>query len=104
MSDLEEEELRRRIRFIHFLHQTNPYPTGPGTARRRRQRRRRWRKRWQQILALADRVHSFPDPPVDSPLDLAVQQLQRLNIQELPDPPPADPVDPQENQCSSNSN
>nr|AGE07372.1 rev protein [Simian immunodeficiency virus] len=62
-----EEELRKRLRLIHLLHQTNPYPTGPGTANQRRQRRRRWRKRWQQLLALADRIYSFPDPPTDTP-------------------------------------
>nr|AGB52450.1 rev protein [Simian immunodeficiency virus] len=73
-----EEELRKRLRLIHLLHQTNPYPTGPGTANQRRQRRRRWRKRWQQLLALADRIYSFPDPPTDTPLDLAIQILQPI--------------------------
>nr|ASR81487.1 rev protein [Simian immunodeficiency virus] len=82
-----EEELRKRLRLIHLLHQTNPYPTGPGTANQRRQRRRRWRKRWQQLLALADRIYSFPDPPTDTPLDLAIQQLQNLAIESIPDPP-----------------
>ncbi|AFV26199.1 rev protein [Simian immunodeficiency virus] len=82
-----EEELRRRLRLIHFLHQTNPYPQGAGTANQRRRRRRRWRQRWQQILALADRIYSFPDPPIDSPLDLAVQQLQDLSLENIPDPP-----------------
>ncbi|AFV26145.1 rev protein [Simian immunodeficiency virus] len=83
----EEEELRRRLRLIHLLHQTNPYPKEPGTAHQRRRRRRRWRQRWLQILALADRIYSFPDPPVSSPLDLAVQQLQSLAIEDLPEPP-----------------
>nr|ANT87413.1 rev protein [Simian immunodeficiency virus] len=86
-----EEELRRRLRLIHFLHQTNPYPQGPGTANQRRRRRRRWRQRWQQILALADRIYSFPDPPADTPLDLAIQQLQGLAIKDLPDPPTSAP-------------
>ncbi|AFV26235.1 rev protein [Simian immunodeficiency virus] len=86
-----DEELRRRLRLIHFLHQTNPSPEGPGTANQRRRRRRRWRQRWQQILALADRIYSFPNPPADTPLDLAVQQLQRLAIEELPDPPTSAP-------------
>nr|AIG89146.1 Rev protein [Simian immunodeficiency virus] len=86
-----EEELRRRLRLIHFLHQTNPYPQGTGTANQRRRRRRRWRQRWQQILALADRIYSFPDPPVDSPLDLAVQQLQDLSLENIPDPPTSVP-------------
>nr|AGB53998.1 rev protein [Simian immunodeficiency virus] len=82
-----EEELRKRLRLIHLLHQINPYPTGPGTANQRRQRRRRWRKRWQQLLALADRIYSFPDPPTDTSLDLAIQQLQNLAIESIPDPP-----------------
>ncbi|AAB97135.1 rev protein [Simian immunodeficiency virus] len=86
-SHAEEEELRRRLRLIHLLHQTNPYPTGPSTANQRRNRRRRWRQRWQQFLALADRVYSFPDPPTDTPLDLAIQQLQNLAIESIPDPP-----------------
>nr|AGD81275.1 rev protein [Simian immunodeficiency virus] len=86
MSNRErEEELRKRLRLIHLLHQTNP--TGPGTANQRRQRRRRWRRRWQQLLALADRIYSFPDPPTDTPLDLAIQQLQNLDIESIPDPP-----------------
>nr|AAA18089.1 rev [Simian immunodeficiency virus] len=86
-----EEELRKRLRLIHFLHQTNPYPQGPGTANQRRRRRRRWRQRWQQILALADRIYSFPNPPADTPLDLAIQQLQGLAIEDLPDPPASAP-------------
>ncbi|AFV26181.1 rev protein [Simian immunodeficiency virus] len=86
-----EEELRRRLRLIHFLHQTNPYPDGPGTTNQRRRRRRRWKQRWQQILALADRIYSFPDPPVNTPLDLAIQQLQGLAIEELPNPPASTP-------------
>nr|AGH03317.1 rev protein [Simian immunodeficiency virus] len=86
-----EEELRKRLRLIHFLHQTNPYPQGPGTANQRRRRRRRWRQRWQQILALADRIYSFPNPPADTPLDLAIQQLQGLAIEDLPDPPTSAP-------------
>nr|AAA18051.1 rev [Simian immunodeficiency virus]AAA18081.1 rev [Simian immunodeficiency virus] len=86
-----EEELRKRLRLIHFLHQTNPYPQGPGTANQRRRRRRRWRQRWQQILALADRIYSFPNPPADTPLDLAIQQLQGLAIEELPDSPTSAP-------------
>ncbi|AFV26217.1 rev protein [Simian immunodeficiency virus] len=83
----EGEELRRRLRLIHLLHQTNPYPKEPGTAHQRRRRRRRWRQRWLQILALADRIYTFPAPPTDSPLDLAVQQLQSLAIEDLPEPP-----------------
>nr|QLK13612.1 rev protein [Simian immunodeficiency virus] len=83
-----EEELQKRLRLIHLLHQTtDSYPTGPGTANQRRQRRKRWRRRWQQLLALADRIYSFPDPPTDTPLDLAIQQLQNLAIESIPDPP-----------------
>ncbi|CAA88626.1 rev protein [Human immunodeficiency virus 2] len=83
----DEEGLQRKLRLIRLLHQTNPYPQGPGTARQRRNRRRRWRQRWRQILALADSIYTFPDPPADSPLDQTVQQLQGLTIQDLPDPP-----------------
>ncbi|AFV26296.1 rev protein [Simian immunodeficiency virus] len=83
----EEEELRKRLRLIHFLHQTNPYPQGPGTANQRRNRRRRWKQRWYQILALANRIYSFPDPPADTSFDLAIQQLQSLTIEDLPEPP-----------------
>nr|prf art gene [Simian immunodeficiency virus] len=97
-----EEELRRRLRLIHLLHQT-PYPTGSGSANQRRQKRRRWRQRWQQLLALADRIYSFPDPPTDTPLDLAIQQLQNLAIESIPDPPTNIPealCDPTENSRS----
>nr|ACY94765.1 rev protein [Simian immunodeficiency virus] len=86
-----EEELRKRLRLIHFLHQTNPYPQGPGTANQKRKKRKRWRQRWQQILALADKIYSFPNPPTDTPLDLAIQQLQGLAIEDLPDPPTSAP-------------
>ncbi|ACH73026.1 rev protein [Human immunodeficiency virus 2] len=82
-----EEGPERKLRLIRLLHQTNPYPQGPGTARQRRNRRRRWRQRWIQILALADSIYTFPDPPADSPVDQTIQQLQGLTIQELPDPP-----------------
>ncbi|AFV26163.1 rev protein [Simian immunodeficiency virus] len=90
-SSAGEEELRRRLRLIHFLHQTNPHPQGTGTANQRRRRRRRWRQRWQQILALADRIYSFPDPPADSPIDLAIQQLQDLSLENIPNPPTSVP-------------
>nr|ATU79239.1 rev protein [Human immunodeficiency virus 2] len=83
----DEEGLRRNLRLLHLLHQTNPYPQGLGTARQRRNRRRRWRQRWKQLLALADNIYTFPDPPADSPLDQTIQHLQELTIQELPDPP-----------------
>nr|AYA94971.1 rev protein [Human immunodeficiency virus 2] len=83
----DEGGLERKLRLIHLLQQTNPYPQGPGTANQRRNRRRRWRQRWRQILALADSILTFPDPPADSPLDHTVQQLQGLTIQDLPDPP-----------------
>ncbi|BAM76178.1 rev protein [Human immunodeficiency virus 2] len=81
------EELLRKLRLIRLLHQTNPYPQGLGTARQRRNRRRRWRQRWRQLVALADKIYSFPDPPADSPLDQAIRDLQELTIQDLPDPP-----------------
>ncbi|AAA43930.1 rev protein [Human immunodeficiency virus 2] len=81
------EELQERLRLIRLLHQTNPYPHGPGTASQRRNRRRRQRRRWLRLVALADKLYTFPDPPTDSPLDRAIQDLQRLTIHELPDPP-----------------
>nr|QLK12529.1 rev protein [Human immunodeficiency virus 2] len=87
----EEEGLQRKLRLIRLLHQTNPYPQGLGTASQRRNRRRRWRTRWRQLLALADRIFTFPDPPADPPLDQAIQHLQGLTIQDLPDPPTNSP-------------
>ncbi|AAB00760.1 rev protein [Human immunodeficiency virus 2] len=96
----DEEGLQRKLRLIRLLHQTNPYPQGPGTASQRRNRRRRWKQRWRQILALADSIYTFPDPPADSPLDRAIQHLQGLTIQDLPDPPTNLPESPE----STNSN
>nr|ATU79279.1 rev protein [Human immunodeficiency virus 2] len=83
----DEEGLQRKLRLIRLLHQTNPYPPALGTARQRRNRRRRWRQRWKQLVALADNIFTFPDPPADPPLDLAIRNLQELTIQDLPDPP-----------------
>ncbi|APJ01798.1 rev protein [Human immunodeficiency virus 2] len=83
----DEEEHLRKLRLIRLLHQTNPYPQGRGTASQRRNRRRRWRRRWRQLVALADSLHTFPDPPADSPLDRTIQHLQGLTIQDPPDPP-----------------
>nr|AAR98774.1 rev protein [Human immunodeficiency virus 2] len=87
----DEEELRRKLRLIHLLHQTDPYPQGLGTASQRRNRRRRWKQRWRQLVALADKIYTFPDPPADSPLDRTIQHLQELTIQDLPDPPTSFP-------------
>ncbi|AAA64581.1 viral transactivating protein [Human immunodeficiency virus 2] len=83
----DEEGLQRKQRLIRLLHQTNPYPQGLGTARQRRNRRRRRKQHWRQLVALANSIYTFPDPPADSPLDRAIQRLQGLTIQELPDPP-----------------
>ncbi|AAB47787.1 rev protein [Human immunodeficiency virus 2] len=83
----DEEELQRELRLIRLLHQTNPYPYRPGTAGQRRNRRRRRRRQWLRLLALADKLHTAPDPPADSSLDWAIQHLQGLTIRELPDPP-----------------
>nr|WNB16390.1 rev protein [Human immunodeficiency virus 2] len=91
----DEEGVRRKLDLIRLLHQTNPYPQGLGTAKQRRNRRRRWLRRWRQIVALADRIFTFPDPPTDSPLDRAVQHLQGLTIQDLPDPPTNLPESPE---------
>ncbi|APJ01773.1 rev protein [Human immunodeficiency virus 2] len=100
MSEAEDEGLRRRLRLIRLLHQTNPYPKELGTARQRRNRRRRWQQRWRQLVALADRIYTFPDPPANSPLDRAIQHLQGLTIQDLPDPP----TNPPESSESTDSN
>nr|ATU79179.1 rev protein [Human immunodeficiency virus 2] len=91
----DEEGLRRKLRLIHLLQQTNPYPHGPGTPSQRRNRRRRQRRRWRQLVALANKIYTFPDPPTDSPLDRAIQHLQGLTIQDLPDPPSSLPESPE---------
>nr|ATU79249.1 rev protein [Human immunodeficiency virus 2] len=91
----DEEGLRRNLRLLHLLHQTSPYPHGPGTASQRRNRRRRQRRRWRQLVALANKIYTFPDPPADSSLDRAIQHLQGLTIQDLPDPPSSLPESPE---------
>nr|P15830.2 RecName: Full=Protein Rev; AltName: Full=Regulator of expression of viral proteins [Human immunodeficiency virus type 2 (ISOLATE D205,7)] len=83
-----EGDLQKELRLLHLLHQTNPYPQGPGTASQRRNRRRRWKRRGLQILALADRIHSFSTAPAEEPLNLAIQRLQNLTVEDLPNPPP----------------
>ncbi|BAH97700.1 Rev [Human immunodeficiency virus 2] len=87
-----EKDLQKGLRLLHLLHQTNPYPQAPGTASQRRNRRRRWKRRGLQILALADRIRSFSDSPTEEPLDLAVQRLQELTIEDLPNPPTSTPT------------
>nr|Q74232.2 RecName: Full=Protein Rev; AltName: Full=Regulator of expression of viral proteins [HIV-2 B_EHO] len=87
-----ERDLQKGLRLLHLLHQTNPYPQGPGTASQRRNRRRRWKQRGLQILALADRIHPLPDSPTEGPLDLAIQRLQNLIIKDLPNPPTSTPT------------
>ncbi|APJ01815.1 rev protein [Human immunodeficiency virus 2] len=91
----DEEGVRRKLRLIHLLHQTNPHPYGPGSARQRRNRRRRWRQRQIQLVALANSILALPDPPADSPLDRTIQHLQGLSIQDLPDPPTNLPESPE---------
>nr|QLK13548.1 rev protein [Simian immunodeficiency virus] len=87
-SHKKKKKLQKRLRLIHLLHQTTDlHPAGPGTANQKRQKRRRWKRRWQQLLALADKIYSFPNPPTNTPLDLAIQQLQSLTIESIPDPP-----------------
>ncbi|BAM76160.1 rev protein [Human immunodeficiency virus 2] len=87
-----EKDLQKRLRLLHLLHQTNPYPQGSGTASQRRNRRRRWKRRGLQILALADRVHPLPNSPAEEPLDLAIRRLQNLAIEDLPNPPTSSPT------------
>ncbi|AAL31358.1 rev protein [Human immunodeficiency virus 2] len=87
-----EKDLQKGIRLLHLLHQTNPYPQGPGTASQRRNRRRRWKRRGLQILALADRIHPLPNSPAEEPLDLAIRRLQNLTVEDLPNPPTSSPT------------
>ncbi|ADK78267.1 rev protein [Simian immunodeficiency virus] len=84
----EDQEIRRRLRLINFLLQSNPYPQPGGTANQRRRRRRLWRRRWLQIAQLAERIFLLPDTPPDRDLiEGAVEQLQQLAISDLPEPP-----------------
>ncbi|ABV83031.1 rev protein [Human immunodeficiency virus 2] len=85
-------EREKELRLLHLLHQTNPYPHGPGTANQRRNRRRRWKRRGLQILALADRIRSFSAAPAEEPLNLAIQRLQNLTVEDLPNPPTNTPT------------
>ncbi|BAC79372.1 Rev protein [Human immunodeficiency virus 2] len=86
-----EKDLQKGLRLLRLLHQTT-YPQGPGTASQRRNRRRRWRRRGLQILALADQIHPLPDSPTEEPLNLAIQQLQKLTVEDLPTPPTSIPT------------
>ncbi|ADK78276.1 rev protein [Simian immunodeficiency virus] len=100
LGEEEDREIRRRLRLIHLLHLTNPYPQPQegGTASQRRRRRVQWRRRWLQIIQLAERIFLYPDPPPNSdPLSNAVEQLNQLTIAELPEPP----INPFTNPASS---
>nr|AMD34529.1 rev protein [Simian-Human immunodeficiency virus]AMD34538.1 rev protein [Simian-Human immunodeficiency virus] len=81
MSNRErEEELRKRLRLIHLLHQTNPPPKPKGTRQARRNRRRRWRQRQRQIRAISgwilDTLLGRPAEPVPPQLP----PLERLTL------------------------
>nr|AAK69679.1 rev protein [Simian immunodeficiency virus] len=83
-----DQEIRRRIRLIHLIHLSNPYPQSGGTANQRRRKRRQWRRRWTQILQLAERIFLYPDTPPDrDPLQEALSNLQQLTLSDLPEPP-----------------
>ncbi|AAM34567.1 rev protein [Simian immunodeficiency virus] len=85
----DEEDLRKKIRLINFLYLiTDPYPQHGGTANSRRKKRRRWRRRWQQVQQLAERILlDSTDPPVEQDLDAAIADLQKLQLNNLPEPP-----------------
>nr|AMD34542.1 rev protein [Simian-Human immunodeficiency virus] len=75
-----EEELRKRLRLIHLLHQTNPPPNPEGTRQARRNRRRRWRQRQRQIRAISGWIlDTFLGRPA-GPVPLQLPPLERLTL------------------------
>nr|AMD34306.1 rev protein [Simian-Human immunodeficiency virus] len=76
-----EEELRRRLRLIHLLHQTNSPPNPEGTRQARRNRRRRWRQRQRQIRAISGWILDiFLGRPAE-PVPLQLPPLERLTLE-----------------------
>nr|AMD34645.1 rev protein [Simian-Human immunodeficiency virus] len=73
-----EEELRRRLRLIHLLHQTNPPPNPEGTRQARRNRRRRWRQR--QIRAISGWILDTFLGRLAEPVPLQLPPLERLTL------------------------
>nr|ALS54389.1 rev protein [Simian immunodeficiency virus] len=79
---------RKLLRLLHWLNQTNPYPSVEGTARQRRRRRRRWRQIQDQIRHLAERIwNTREEQTLVQQIDQLVIDNQHLAIQSLPDPP-----------------
>nr|AMD34986.1 rev protein [Simian-Human immunodeficiency virus] len=75
-----EEELRKRLRLIYLLHQTNPSPNPEGTRQARRNRRRRWRQRQRQIRAISGWIlDTFLGRPAE-PVPLQLPPLERLTL------------------------
>nr|AMD34561.1 rev protein [Simian-Human immunodeficiency virus]AMD34655.1 rev protein [Simian-Human immunodeficiency virus] len=75
-----EEELRKRLRLIHLLHQTNPPPNPEGTRQARRNRRRRWRQRQRQIRAISGWILDIFLGRLAEPVPLQLPPLERLTL------------------------
>nr|AMD34566.1 rev protein [Simian-Human immunodeficiency virus]AMD34596.1 rev protein [Simian-Human immunodeficiency virus]AMD34660.1 rev protein [Simian-Human immunodeficiency virus] len=75
-----EEELRKRLRLIHLLHQTNPPPNPEGTRQARRNRRRRWRQRQRQIRAISGWILDTFLGRLAEPVPLQLPPLERLTL------------------------
>nr|AMD35372.1 rev protein [Simian-Human immunodeficiency virus] len=75
-----EEELRKGLRLIQLLHQTNSPPNPEGTRQARRNRRRRWRQRQRQIRAISGWIlDTFLGRPAE-PVPLQLPPLERLTL------------------------
>nr|AMD35715.1 rev protein [Simian-Human immunodeficiency virus]AMD35772.1 rev protein [Simian-Human immunodeficiency virus]AMD35782.1 rev protein [Simian-Human immunodeficiency virus] len=83
MSNQErEEELRKRLRLIHLLQQTDPPPNPEGTRQARRNRRRRWRQRQRQrqIRAISGWILDTLLGRPAEPVPLQLPPLERLTL------------------------
>nr|AMD35450.1 rev protein [Simian-Human immunodeficiency virus] len=80
-----EEELRKGLRLIQLLHQTNSPPNPEGTRQARRNRRRRWRQRQKQIRAISGWIlDTFLGRPAE-PVPLQLPPLERLTLDSCED-------------------
>nr|AMD35475.1 rev protein [Simian-Human immunodeficiency virus] len=86
MSNQErEEELRKGLRLIQLLHQTNSPPNPEGTRQARRNRRRRWKQRQRQIRAISGWIlDTFLGRPAE-PVPLQLPPLERLTLDSCED-------------------
>nr|AMD35470.1 rev protein [Simian-Human immunodeficiency virus] len=86
MSNQErEEELRKGLRLIQLLHQTNSPPNPEGTRQARRNRRRRWKQRQRQIRAISGWIlDTFLGRPTE-PVPLQLPPLERLTLDSCED-------------------